>query len=54
MKKLLSAAALAATLTTPALADGSPGVKIGVFLGFTGPVESVVANIVPGSEMRHC
>ena len=50
MKKLLGAAAMAATLASPALADGH-GVKIGVFLGFTGPIESIVANMGPAAEM---
>ena len=50
MKKFLGAAALAASLASPALADGH-GVKIGVFLGFTGPIESIVANMGPAAEM---
>ena len=37
MKKLLIAAAMTALITSPALAE----IKIGVILGFTGPLESL-------------
>lgn len=50
MKKLMMSSLLAATAlcATPALAED---IKIGVFLGFTGPIESTVANMAPGAEL---
>ena len=47
MKKLLSIVALASTIASPALAE----VKIGVFLGFTGPIESMIVHMAPAAEM---
>jgi branched-chain amino acid transport system substrate-binding protein len=52
MKKLLLAtAASVALLASPVLGAGHGPVKIGVFLGFTGPIESLVANMAPGAEL---
>lgn len=49
MKKLLMTAVSAFALSTGvAMADD---IKIGVFLGFTGPIESTVANMAPGAEL---
>jgi branched-chain amino acid transport system substrate-binding protein len=47
MKKLLLATVASAAMATAASADD---VKIGVFLGFTGPIESLVAQMAPGAE----
>ena len=48
MKKLVLALAATTFMSTAALAED---IKIGVFLGFTGPIESMVANMGPGAEM---
>lgn len=49
MKKLLLTAVSAFALSTSvAMAED---IKIGVFLGFTGPIESTVANMAPGAEL---
>ena len=50
MKRLLlaSAATLAATA---AFADGHSPVKLGVVLGFTGPLESLAPQMAAGAEM---
>lgn len=51
MKKLLLGTALATSLVTAAFAGShSNEVKLGVFLGFTGPLESVVAHMGPAAE----
>ena len=53
MKKLLLSSMVAASLcvTGVARAEGHGGdVKIGVFLGLTGPIESLVAHMAPGAE----
>lgn len=50
MKKLVLALAATTMLSSAALADGHE-VKIGVFLGFTGPIESIVATMGPAAEM---
>ena len=47
MKKLLLATVASAAMATAVSADD---VKIGVFLGFTGPIESLVANMGPSAE----
>ena len=47
MKKLLLATVASAAMATAVSADD---VKIGVFLGFTGPIESLVAQMGPGAE----
>ncbi|HMB77462.1 MAG TPA: ABC transporter substrate-binding protein [Kiloniellaceae bacterium] len=49
--KLLNAIAVASlgmALSTAAMAED---VKVGVFLGFTGPIESTVANMAPGADL---
>jgi len=48
MKKLVLALAASTLLSTAALAED---IKIGVFLGFTGPIESMVAQMGPGAEL---
>ncbi|MDJ0686647.1 MAG: ABC transporter substrate-binding protein [Alphaproteobacteria bacterium] len=50
MKNTLAIALAAATGLT-ASAAVAEDIKIGVFLGFTGPIESIVANMAPGAEM---
>ncbi len=50
MKKLILALAASTMLSTAAMADGHE-TKIGVFLGFTGPIESIVANMGPAAEL---
>lgn len=47
MKNLLLATVASAAMATAASAED---VKIGVFLGFTGPIESLVAQMGPGAE----
>ena len=47
MKKLLIAAAMTALITSPALAE----IKIGVILGFTGPLESLAPGMAAGAEL---
>ena len=48
MKKLLIALAATTMLTTSALAED---VKIGVILGFTGPIESLTPDMAAGAEL---
>ncbi|MGI9350758.1 MAG: ABC transporter substrate-binding protein [Rhizobiaceae bacterium] len=48
MKKLILALAATTMMSTAAFAED---IKIGVFLGFTGPIESIVANMGPGAEL---
>ena len=48
MKKLVLALAASTILSGAALAED---IKIGVFLGFTGPIESLVAEMAPGAEL---
>jgi len=50
MKKLLLASA-ATAMCTGAYADGYSEIKVGVFLGFTGPIESLVAEMGPAAEL---
>ncbi len=50
MKRLLLATA-ATALCTSAFAGSHSEVKIGIILGFTGPIESLVANMGPAAEM---
>ena len=45
------ALALAAMTSFAASAAVAEDIKIGVFLGFTGPIESTVANMAPGAEL---
>ena len=49
MKKLLVSAAVAASVSVAGAASAED-IKIGVFLGLTGPIESLVANMAPGAE----
>ena len=51
MKKFLLASAATALCTNAALAGGHGDVKIGIILGYTGPIESLVANMGPAAEM---
>ena len=48
MKKLLSMSAALLMLAAPALADD---VKIGVILGYTGPIESLTPDMAMGAEL---
>ena len=49
MKKLLLATAIAAVSTVQVAQ--AEDIKIGVFLGFTGAIESIVADMGPGAEL---
>ena len=49
MKKLLISTAVAMSLGSAAAS--AEEIKIGVFLGLTGPLESLVANMAPGAEL---
>ncbi|MCV6584119.1 MAG: ABC transporter substrate-binding protein [Marinibacterium sp.] len=51
MKKLLLASAATALVAGAAQAGGHGEVKIGIILGYTGPIESLVANMGPAAEM---
>ncbi|WP_227271526.1 ABC transporter substrate-binding protein [Roseobacter weihaiensis] len=52
MKKKLLATTAAALMATTALADGHANeVKLGVILGFTGPIESLTPQMADGAEM---
>ena len=51
MKKLLAGAAVAALSVTAAHAGGHGPVKVGVMLGFTGPIESLTPSMADGAEM---
>ncbi len=48
MKKILMAAAISMAVATPAFSDD---VKIGVILGFTGPIESLTPDMAAGAEL---
>lgn len=50
MNKLLVSAAVAISLGTTAGAASAEDIKIGVFLAFTGPIESLVAHMAPAAE----
>ncbi len=50
MKKLLTATALAALTAGAAVAQDGP-VKIGIILGFTGPLESITPSMAAGAEL---
>ena len=43
--------ALAAMTSLAASTAFAEDIKIGVLLGFTGPIESTVANMAPGAEL---
>ena len=49
MKKLLTATAASALLAASSVA--AEDVKIGVILGFTGPLESITPMMAAGAEM---
>ena len=52
MKKLLMATAATALMTGAAFADGhAEDIKIGVILGFTGPLESITPAMGAGAEL---
>lgn len=51
MKKLLMASAATAMVASGALADAHSEVKIGIILGFTGPLESITPAMAAGAEM---
>ena len=52
MKHLLMATAATALMATGAMADGHTGdVKIGIILGFTGPLESITPAMGAGAEL---
>ena len=51
MKKLMMATAATAIMATGAMADGHSEVKIGVILGFTGPLESITPAMGAGAEL---
>ncbi|MEL6435681.1 MAG: ABC transporter substrate-binding protein [Pseudomonadota bacterium] len=51
MKKTLLAAASVLALTAGAHADGHTDVKMGIILGFTGPIESLTPDMAAGAEM---
>lgn len=50
MKKFLGLAALTAA-SGVAFSAQAEDIKLGVFLGFTGPIESLVAEMAPGAEL---
>ncbi len=50
MKYLATATALSALLATGALADGH-AVKVGIILGFTGPIESLTPGMADSAEL---
>jgi len=50
MKKLLLASTLLAAMTGTAMADGHM-IKIGVILGFTGPIESLTPDMAASAEL---
>ena len=51
MKKLLLATTATALMAGAAFADGHSTVKIGVILGFTGPIESLTPSMAAGAEL---
>lgn len=51
MKKFLMATAATALMTGAAFADGHGPVKIGVILGFTGPIESLTPHMGDAAEL---
>ena len=50
MKKLLMATAAAALMASSAFADGEE-VKLGILIGFTGPIESLTGPMAAGAEL---
>lgn len=51
MRKVVTGFAAAAISAMAATSSMAAEVKVGVFLGFTGPIESTVANMAPGAEL---
>ncbi|MEO0990613.1 MAG: ABC transporter substrate-binding protein, partial [Pseudomonadota bacterium] len=51
MKKLLIAASAAAICATGALAGGHAPIKIGIILGYTGPIESLTPSMADAAEL---
>ncbi len=53
MKKLMTATAVAALAATGAIADGHAvdEVKVGILVGFTGPIESLAGPMADGAEL---
>lgn len=51
MKKVFMASAATALAASGALADAHSEVKIGVILGFTGPIESLTPSMAAGAEL---
>ncbi|MEL7239888.1 MAG: ABC transporter substrate-binding protein, partial [Planctomycetota bacterium] len=51
MKKTLTAVLFAATALSTASAALAEDIKLGVILGFTGPIESIVADMGPAAEL---
>lgn len=51
MKKLLVTTTALMSITAGASFAAGDDVKIGVLLGFTGPLESLIANMAPGAEL---
>lgn len=52
MKKLLAATAATALLSGTAFAGGhATEVKLGIILGFTGPIESLTPSMADGAEL---
>ncbi|HSG95425.1 MAG TPA: ABC transporter substrate-binding protein [Afifellaceae bacterium] len=51
MKKLLVTTTALMALTAGSAFAAGDDVKIGVLLGFTGPLESLIANMAPGAEL---
>ena len=51
MKKLLVSTAVALSLGSVASTASAEEIKLGVFLGLTGPIESLVANMAPAAEV---
>jgi len=51
MKHILMASAATAALAGAAFADGHGDVKLGVIVGFTGPIESLTPQMAAGAEL---
>ncbi len=51
MKKMLLASAATAVMTTGAFAAGHSEIKLGIILGFTGPIESLTQQMAGGAEI---
>ena len=50
MKKIVISSTVAVALSTVASAAMAEDIRLGVFLGLTGPIESLVANMAPAAE----